>query len=63
VIGTLVKNIHPAKLFALVEVVIAAIAAFLPLTGTQVAAVLAVAAVLTGQQVAKKAPASSDHSS
>lgn len=52
--GALVKNLHPAKLFSLIEVAIAAVAAFLPLTGTQVAAVVAVAAVLTGQQVSKK---------
>ncbi len=48
------KNIHPAKLFSLIEVAIAAVAAFLPLTGAQVAAVVAVAAVLTGQKVARK---------
>jgi hypothetical protein len=63
VIGALVKNLHPAKLFALVEVVIAAIAAFLPLTGSQVAAVVAVAAIATGQQVSKKTAAPCEHHS
>ena len=57
------KNLHPAKLFSLIEVLIAAIAAFLPLSGTQVAAVVAVAAVLTGQRVAKKVPATREHDS
>ncbi len=58
-IGALVKNLHPAKLFSLIEVAVAALAAFLPLSGTQVAAVVAVAAVLTGQQVSKKTAAPS----
>ena len=40
--------VHPARLFAFVEAVIAAIAAFLPMTGTQVAALCAVAAIVTG---------------
>ncbi len=53
------KNLHPAKLFSLIEVAVAALAAFLPLSGTQVAAVVAVAAVLTGQQVSKKTAAPS----
>jgi hypothetical protein len=48
------KNFHPARLYALVEVVVAAIAAFLPLSGQQVAALLAVAAVATGEQVRRK---------
>ena len=48
------KNTHPARLYALVEAVVAAIAAFLPLIGPQVAAVLAVAAVATGEQVRRK---------
>jgi hypothetical protein len=58
-----VKNLHPAKLFSLIEVAVAAIAAFLPLSGAQVAAVVAVAAVLTGQRVSKKTttPCGHDH--
>ncbi len=57
------KTLHPAKLFSLVEVVIAAVAAFMPLSGSQVAAVVAVAAVLTGQQVSKKTTAPCEHHS
>ena len=48
------KSWHPARLFALVEACVAAVAAFLPLSGPQVAAVLAVAAVATGEQVRRK---------
>lgn len=49
------KDLHPARLFAMVEVVVAGAAAFLPLSGPQVAAICAIAAVATGQQVTKKA--------
>ena len=48
------KDLHPAKLFSMVEVIVAGVAAFLPLSGTQVAAICAIAAVATGQQVTKK---------
>ena len=48
------KNIHPARLYALAEAVMAAIAAFLPLSGVQVAAVLGIFAVATGEQVRRK---------
>ena len=37
------STIHPARLFALIEAIIAAVAAFTPLTGPQVAALCAVA--------------------
>ena len=46
--------VHPARLFALVEAVIAAVAAFLPMTGTQVAALCAVAALITGEGVKRR---------
>ena len=46
--------VHPARLFALVEAVIAAIAAFTPMTGPQVAALCAVAAILTGEGVKRR---------
>jgi hypothetical protein len=49
------KDLHPAKLFSMVEVIVAGVAAFLPLSGTQVAAICTIAAVATGQQVTKKA--------
>jgi hypothetical protein len=48
------KNFHPARLYSLIEVVLAAVCAFLPLAGHQVAALLAVAAVATGEQVRRK---------
>ncbi len=48
------STIHPARLFALIEEIIAAVAAFTPLTGPQVAALCAVAAVLTGEQVKRR---------
>ena len=46
--------VHPARLFALIEAVIAAVAAFLPMTGTQVAALCAVAALITGEGVKRR---------
>jgi hypothetical protein len=41
----------PARLFCLIEAIIAAVAAFLPLSGTQVATICAVAAVITGESL------------
>jgi len=49
--------VHPARLFALIEAVIAAVAAFLPMSGPQVAALCAVAAVITGEGVKRRVPA------
>ena len=48
------KQLHPARIYALAEAVLAAVAAFLPLSGAQVAAVLGVFAVITGEQVRRK---------
>ena len=48
--------VHPARLFALIEAVIAAVAAFLPLSGTQVAALCAVAAIATGEGLKRRGP-------
>ena len=48
--------VHPARLFALIEAVIAAVAAFLPMSGPQVAALCAVAAVITGEGVKRLVP-------
>jgi len=50
----LIKNMHPARLMAAAEALVALIAAFLPLSGEQVAATLAVVAVITGEQVVRK---------
>ena len=47
---------HPATIYSLIEALLAAICVFLPLSGPQVAAVLGVVAVLTGQQVKRKLP-------
>jgi tetrahydromethanopterin S-methyltransferase subunit C len=52
------KNIHPARLMAAAEALMALVAAFLPLSGEQVAALLGVVAVLTGEQVVRKVRAS-----
>ena len=52
------KNIHPARLMAAAEALMALVAAFLPLSGEQVAAPLGVVAVLTGEQVVRKVRAS-----
>ena len=52
------KNIHPARLMAAAEALVALVAAFLPLTGEQVAALLGVVAVLTGERVVRKVRAS-----
>jgi hypothetical protein len=48
------KNIHPARLMAAAEALVALVAAFLPLTGEQVATILGVVAVLTGERVVRK---------
>jgi hypothetical protein len=50
----LIKNMHPARLMAAAEALVALVAAFLPLSGEQVAATLAVVAVLTGERVVRK---------
>jgi hypothetical protein len=50
----LLKNIHPARLMAAAEAIVALVAAFLPLSGQQVATILGVVAVLTGEQVVRK---------
>jgi hypothetical protein len=52
------KNIHPARLMAAAEALVALVAAFLPLSGEQVAALLGVVAVLTGERVVRKVRAS-----
>ena len=52
------KNIHPARLMALAEALVAVAAAFMPLSGEQVAALLGVVAVLTGERVVRKVRAS-----
>ena len=52
------KNIHPARLMAAAEALMALVAAFLPLSGEQVAALLGVVAVLTGERVVRKVRAS-----
>ena len=48
------KNLHPARLMAAAEALVALVAAFLPLSGEQVATILAVVAVLTGERVVRK---------
>lgn len=50
----LLKQLHPARLMAAAEAVVAVIAAFLPLTGEQVAALLGVVAIVTGERVVRK---------
>lgn len=47
---------HPATIYSLAEAILAAVCVFLPMSGPQVAAVLGVFAVLTGQQVKRKLP-------
>ena len=54
---TLIPNIHPARLMAAAEAIVALIAAFLPLSGQQVATILGVVAVLTGERVVRKVKA------
>ena len=53
----IISNIHPARLMAAAEAVVALSAAFLPLSGEQVATILGVVAVLTGEQVVRKVKA------
>ena len=53
----IISNIHPARLMAAAEAVVALIAAFLPLSGEQVATILGVVALLTGERVARKVKA------
>ena len=47
---------HPATIYSLVEAIVATACLFLPLSGPQVAAILAVVAMHTGQQVKRKTP-------
>jgi hypothetical protein len=47
---------HPATIYSLIEAVLATACLFLPLTGPQVAGLLGVVAILTGQQVKRKTP-------
>lgn len=51
------KNLHPARLMAAAEALVALVAAFLPLSGEQVATILGVVAVLTGERVVRKVKA------
>ena len=53
----IISNIHPARLMAAAEAIVALIAAFLPLSGQQVATILGVVAVLTGERVVRKVKA------
>jgi hypothetical protein len=48
------KSLHPARVGAFFEACVAVIAAFLPLTGEQVATICAVIAVATGEQLCRK---------
>jgi hypothetical protein len=48
------KNLHPARVGAFFEACVACVAAFLPLTGEQVATLMAVIAVATGEQIRRK---------
>ena len=50
----MLKQMHPARLMAAAEALVALVAAFLPLSGQQVAALLALVAVITGEQVVRK---------
>lgn len=54
----MLKSIHPARIMAGAEALVALVAAFLPLSGQQVATILGVVAVLTGEQVVRKVRAS-----
>ena len=49
-----IKNLHPARIGGFFEALIAAIAAFLPLSGEQVAALMAIVAVASGEQIRRK---------
>ena len=48
------KNLHPARVGGFFEALIAAIAAFLPLSGEQVAALMAIVPVASGEQLRRK---------
>ena len=48
-------NLHHARIYALVEAGVAVVAAFLPLSGEQVATLLAFVALATGERVVRKA--------
>lgn len=48
------KSLHPARVGAFFEAIIAAVAAFLPLSGEQVAALMAIVAVASGEQIRRK---------
>jgi|TARA_R110000751_G_scaffold42661_2_gene98877 hypothetical protein len=48
------KNLHPARIGAFFEACVACIAAFLPLSGQQVATICAVIAIATGEQLRRK---------
>ena len=50
----MIRNMHPARLMAAAEALVACVAAFLPLSGEQVATLLGVVAVLTGERVVRK---------
>ncbi len=50
----MLKNLHPARLMAAAEALVALVAAFLPLSGEQVATILGLVAVLTGERVVRK---------
>tara|TARA_R100001163_G_C5010100_1_gene156344 strand:+ start:445 stop:633 length:189 start_codon:yes stop_codon:yes gene_type:complete len=49
-----IKNLHPARIGAFFEALIAGIASFLPLSGEQVASLMAIVAVATGEQVRRR---------
>jgi hypothetical protein len=51
------KNLHPARIYSLIEAGVACLAAFLPLSGEQVATLLAFVALATGERVVRKAKA------
>ena len=48
------EYLPPARLWSLVEAAVAAVLIFLPVTADQVAAILAVVAVATGEQVRRR---------
>ena len=50
----MIKNMHPARLMAAAEALVACVAAFLPLSGEQVATLLALVAIVTGERVVRK---------
>ena len=48
------EYLPPARLWSLVEAAVAAVLLFLPVTADQTAAILALVALATGQQVVRK---------